>query len=176
MLILEVLKVTKFNKSIISPDLFLLVSTASINFSACQLLYKTSIVIRKYIFTLLFLHIFWVVAVKRFFPLSLLNSILVFIQGNSSFSYGRTWQVQSQNLLFLVKNTLVLYFLINSVLKENKLLAERFIQQFCFHVLSYKSETNLLHFFEIHFTFCHTLSFPSFVHTLHTHRDICINY
>lgn len=69
MLILEVLKVTRhnFNKSIISPDLFLLVSTAAINFSACQLLYKTSFVIRKYIFTLLFLHIHGVVAVRRFF-------------------------------------------------------------------------------------------------------------
>jgi len=93
MLILEVLKVTRpnFNKSVISPDLFLLVSTAAINFSACLLSYKTSLAIKECIFTPLFLNIHVVVAVRKFFFfLNLLNSVLVFIQGNASFSSGST--------------------------------------------------------------------------------------
>lgn len=131
------LKVTRhnFNKSVISPDLFLLVSTASINFSTCQLLYKTSFVIRKYIFTLLFLHIFWFVAVKRFFfSVNLLNSVLKYMTGT-----------ESNPIIFSI-NTLVVYFLINSVLKENKLLTEKLINWFCLYVLSYKTKMNLLHF------------------------------
>ena len=82
---------------------------------------------------------------------------------------------ESKRIIFSI-NTLVPYFLTNSILKENELLTEKFIQQCCLYVLSYKTEINLWHFFRIHSTFPYPLSFPSFVHIPHIHMDICINY
>lgn len=179
MLILEVLKVTRhnFNKSVISPDLFLLVSTAAINFSACQLLYKTSFVIRKYIFTLPFLHIHGVVAVRRFFFFLKSSEFCSSIHsGKCQLLFRKHMTVTESKPIIFSINTLVLYLLVNSVLKENKLLTEKFIQQCCLYVLYYKTEINLLYFFQIHSTFSYPLSFPSFVHIPHTHMDIGIKY
>lgn len=68
------------------------------------------------------------------FSLSLLNSVLKYMTGT-----------ESKPIIFNI-NTLVVYFLINSDLKENKLLTEQFINWFHLYVLSYKTEINLLHF------------------------------
>lgn len=131
MIILEVLKVNRhtFNNSSMSTDLFLLVSTAAINFSACQVLYKTSFVIRKYIFTLLFLHIHRICGYMNTFFLKSSEFCFHIHSEKCQFLFCKHMIVtKSKHIIFSV-NILVLHFLTSYVLKQNTFLTEQVIWQ-----------------------------------------------
>lgn len=173
MTILEVLKVNRhiFNNSIISTDLLLLVSAAAINFSACQVLYKTSFVIRKYIFTLLFLHLYRVVAIWIHFFLKSSDFCSNIHPKKCQFLFCKHMTVKKSKHIIFSVNILVLHFLTTNILKENTFLTEKVIWQSWCNVPSYKTETNPLNFFQIQSTFYFPLSFLSFVCILHTHMQ-----